>query len=161
MLDKEYVNCDLCSKDETDLCFEVEEKITGKKGKFDVVRCKNCGLIYVNPRPEKDAILRYYLEETYNAYQYNENKSLRAKLKEIVMEEEENYPQRKGRTFLLRLLRGACCLVLKNNLVMIVPYKEKGEILDVGCGSGQLIEWLKRHGWEVCVVEISSNALRE
>lgn len=31
MLDKEYINCNLCDKDETNLCFRVEEKITGKK----------------------------------------------------------------------------------------------------------------------------------
>jgi len=160
MVDKEYINCNLCDKDETGLCFEVKEKITGKE-KFNVVRCKNCGLIYVNPRPKKDAILRYYPEDTYWAYQHNENKSLKAKVKEIIMEEEGNYPQRKRRTFLLRWLRRTCCLVLKNNVMIIIPYKEKGKILDVGCGSGQLIEWLKRHGWEVYGVDISSKAAKE
>lgn len=63
MKDRQYVKCNLCDKDETTLYFEVEEKITTKREKFNIVKCKNCGLIYTNPRPPKDVILRYYPAE--------------------------------------------------------------------------------------------------
>lgn len=161
MLKQEYTNCNLCGKDDTTLCFEVEEKITGAKQNFRVVKCKNCGLIYTNPHPPKDIILQYYPCEIYYSYsRYNGSKSLKGKLKEIVMEEAGSYPQVKGKGFFQRCLRQVC-LSLKGNVSVIVPYIKKGKILDVGCGSGQLLAWLKKHGWEVYGAEISPKAVKE
>lgn len=162
MLKQEYTNCNLCDKDDTTLCFEVEEKITGEKQKFRVVKCENCGLIYTNPRPPKDIILQYYPQETYYSYsQYNRNKSLKIKLKEIVMEEAGHYHQAKGKGFFQKCISQVLCFVLKGNVSVIVPFIKKGKILDVGCGSGQFLNLLKKYDWEVYGVEISPKAVEE
>ncbi|HUI45134.1 MAG TPA: class I SAM-dependent methyltransferase [Nitrospirota bacterium] len=42
---------------------------------------------------------------------------------------------------------------------MSVPYVPGGKALDIGCGCGELLLWLKNHGWsEVRGVEISKGA---
>src|SRR5438128_11458753 len=59
--DAERVACNLCSAVETtelyhrsDFRFEVDAV------EWPLVKCKRCGLAYVNPRPTPDAIWRYY-----------------------------------------------------------------------------------------------------
>jgi len=45
--EKEYAYCDICGKDNTLLCFEIKESITGLGERFKIVKCKNCGLVYI------------------------------------------------------------------------------------------------------------------
>ncbi len=74
MLEKEYTNCNLCGKDEAVLYFETEGRISQIRDKFRLAKCRDCGLAYVNPRPTKAAISRYYPEKTYYAYHPREDK---------------------------------------------------------------------------------------
>ena len=54
--DYEYVNCNLCGADDTQIIYEW--------GKSNVVKCNKCGLIYKNPRfPEKMVMLRYAVDD--------------------------------------------------------------------------------------------------
>lgn len=64
----EYVPCALCGNDETDVFFR-------KRGAsvpvyFDIVKCLNCGLVYVNP-----GLTRAYVRELYTQ-KYYEGKGL-------------------------------------------------------------------------------------
>ena len=45
----ENVNCNLCSADDSRLIY--------KKENYNVVRCKKCGLTYINPRPDKNELI--------------------------------------------------------------------------------------------------------
>lgn len=52
----EFVNCNLCNNNDTELVYQINE--------INIVRCRKCGLIYQNPREED---LRYlYSQEYYN-----------------------------------------------------------------------------------------------
>jgi len=46
----------------------------------------------------------------------------------------------------------------KNILIGVVPYRIKGELLDIGCGNGSFLKWLKNHGWQVKGVEVNKEA---
>ena len=51
-LKKEYVNCSLCGSSATKRLF--------KKESLNFVKCKKCGLVYLNPRLTKEAIKKFY-----------------------------------------------------------------------------------------------------
>lgn len=52
------INCCLCGSPEHELHFPAHDHISGED--FRVVRCSNCGLIFVNPQPPLDQLGRYY-----------------------------------------------------------------------------------------------------
>ena len=59
----ETVACDLCRSKEFSLIFEVKDYITGTLQK--VVRCKECDLAYVNPRPNPEELSDFYPQNYY------------------------------------------------------------------------------------------------
>lgn len=61
----EHVKCDLCGADDTSLLFKARDINQAKRGLFNVVKCKKCGLVYVNPRPTKREIGKFYPETYY------------------------------------------------------------------------------------------------
>jgi ubiquinone/menaquinone biosynthesis C-methylase UbiE len=64
--DMEYIRCPLCDGDDTKVLFRRKD-LTHRVSdiEFPVVRCRRCGIVYVNPRPTKEAIHSYYPTEFY------------------------------------------------------------------------------------------------
>ena len=60
----EYVNCNLCGLNETQVLFRKKDKFGISQDEFRVVECQRCGLLYVNPRPTLEEMGRFY-PETY------------------------------------------------------------------------------------------------
>jgi ubiquinone/menaquinone biosynthesis C-methylase UbiE len=59
----EFVVCDICGVKEYSLIFEAKDYLTGAVQK--VVRCKKCGLAYVNPRPSPKELSDFYPQQYY------------------------------------------------------------------------------------------------
>ncbi len=57
------VTCDLCGSKQYFLIFETKDYITGIPQK--VVRCQNCGLVYVNPQPSFEELGGFYPQAYY------------------------------------------------------------------------------------------------
>ncbi len=53
----ESVNCAICGEDNTDILYVVDS--------FRIVRCSNCGLVYVNPRLSNDELKHIYDSQDY------------------------------------------------------------------------------------------------
>lgn len=132
----EYVNCNICGKNDAELLFEGKDLKFELPGRFNVVKCRNCGLIYTNPRPTKQEILMYYPTDY--------------KLHQII-------PPR--RNPLLKSIGHAYDYLLLGNLYGLDDLP-RGKILDVGCGSGIFLRQLKEKGWQTYGVEISPIAAR-
>lgn len=153
----EYASCSLCGGDSTELVFEVEEQITGDHEKFRIVKCKRCGLVYVNPRPCKGDITSYYPAETYDAHQLvGQRRNFRRCLKTLVWESLPGYSRRTG--IFKRILGRLLGAILLRHVEIVVPFKENGRILDVGCGNGELIGWMKEYGWDTYGVDVGKKA---
>jgi len=152
----EYVNCDLCGFDDTELIYKVPE-CTGMYPEeiFNLVKCKNCGLVYVNPRPVKKELLKYYPQETYYAYQNTENKktNTRDKLKDIIIEYSGGYKSINNK-FIDNIVKKISKYILLGN----IPWRKDGKLLDIGCGNGGFLIWYRAHGWNVYGVEINKEA---
>lgn len=147
----EYVSCELCGADDTQRLFCGRDRQLNVKGVFSVVKCRNCGLIYINPRPTQEAILRYYPEE-YRGFSHvsPENrfiKGLRRILKRFLF---EMVPQ------------GEKVLSSVRSATPWLPAvrKRTGRVLDVGCGEGRTLYRLKQLGWQTYGVELDHKAAR-
>ncbi len=55
------VICDLCERNNTEIIQKAETP-------FQVVRCKNCGLVYVDPQPGRDFMKAHYSEDYYKEW---------------------------------------------------------------------------------------------
>ena len=142
----EYTNCDFCGEDKTNLFLEAMSEDTPEK--FKIVRCNNCGLLYLNPRPVKEIIGRYYPVDSYYAYQdfLNKRFNYREWLKKISLDGYYN-SKNSFKKFL--------SLLLVRNFMIVVPKEKRGRLLDIGCGSGEFLYQMKSYGWNVYGVEIS------
>jgi len=149
----ETVRCDLCGS--SDFILKFTATSTEFKEAFRLVECQNCGLVYLNPRPTKSEISKYYPQENYYAYQGLEDKewnNFRQKVKNFILESQPGYVNDQP------FLRSLIWFFFQRNLMIQVPHVQSGRILDVGCGNGFFLKWLKEHGWETYGVEISEKA---
>lgn len=63
------INCNLCGQDNAQFLFKVKDRLHKIDGReFDLVKCRNCGLAYLNPQPEPDELSKYY-PENYGPYE--------------------------------------------------------------------------------------------
>jgi len=98
---------------------------------YQLARCRQCALVYLNPRPTQQEI-----NEEYSA-EYHIERLLRQEPKtEEEIEEEVN--KNIGRVE--EILR---------------EFGQEGKLLDIGCGAGFFIACLRRYGWNVTGIDIS------
>ena len=127
----ENVSCNLCGNSETFLLYKSKDRLHGRRGTFNVVKCKTCGLVYINPRPTKDEI-KYYYPNEYCAYKG----ALSKHSSNTYIDNQEN----------------------KSRYEKIIRFKKGGRIIDIGCGDGCFLRYMKKNNWEVFGVEISELA---
>ncbi len=129
----ELIPCNLCGADDADLLFYGRDRLHDLPGEFRIVRCRQCGLIYLNPRPIAGEIGRYYPAD-YHPYVA----PVRAAQHRV-----SRWDQRYG---LYKRLRAVAAL------------QPRGRLLDVGCGTGDFITFAREQGWQVQGVELSESA---
>jgi SAM-dependent methyltransferase len=107
-------------------------------GGFSYVRCRNCGLVQMNPQPLPEAVRRRYREghgDDYLSYELA-NEAAFLRLQELS-------------------LAGAGFYRLEKALLPVPPGAERPRILDAGCATGALLEKLRSRGWDARGLEIS------
>jgi len=62
-INKEYHPCDWCGSEEYTVIMESRDYLTDLPGKFQFVKCDQCGLLRQNPRLEWADLLKYYPED--------------------------------------------------------------------------------------------------
>jgi 2-polyprenyl-3-methyl-5-hydroxy-6-metoxy-1,4-benzoquinol methylase len=63
----EHINCPLCKFDRTKFLFKRNDCLhQTNQDYFNVVQCKQCNTVYLNPRPTEDEIHNFYPEEFYD-----------------------------------------------------------------------------------------------
>ncbi len=123
----QFVNCTLCESNNS-------ETITIQNG-FNIVGCKACGLVYVNPRPSPEA-----LPEMYNTYHTRDSK----KPESWAYLMKENF-------------RHAAEILNKTFPETNTLHKRK--LLDIGCGYGYFLDIMKNHGWDASGIDPSANTV--
>lgn len=133
MVKFENVCCDICGNIENEVFLTREDLNSSIEGMFRLVKCSQCGLVYQNPRPTKDSWAFLY-PDNYDQY-------------------ENDFMYKKGieRFFHEHGLRKRFNLIQK--------YIKNGNLLDVGCATGDFLSYVARHdGWNVIGIEPSTIA---
>lgn len=130
----EYVPCNFCNANDTKLLFIAKERDWGTEEFFNIVRCNQCSLVYVNPRPDKEEIRRYYPPET--------------------------WPRARGNIDLASAtISGRPWQeIMKQRSAQLLKYVKKGRILDIGCGDGLFLKYFKNCGLEVHGIDFGKTA---
>ncbi len=156
----ERTNCNLCQNNYTDSVFQATDKLFSLPGIFSIVKCRNCGLAYVNPRPNQEEIGAFYPPDKYYTFRPPARGSgLKSMAKRLIRESMPGYdkwlsPTKKYAGKLLGLF-------FAWQIDVLVPYREGGSILDVGCGNGQHTGWMVNQGWDVYGVDLSPLACKQ
>lgn len=131
------VTCDLCGSN--NLSPYLKNTTTWEhKGKFDYVKCLNCGLVFLNPRPTKEEIGQYYPAETYWGGQ-----NIR-KMSPLLLDEKwRKERDKRFKAFYQEIFKR-----------FIGPAK----ILDIGCGTNGFLTAFSERGWQVLGTDFSQEA---
>ena len=127
------VNCNFCGQNDTELVNEGPDLLLGKPGRFRLVRCRHCGLIYQNPMLSFAELSAHY---PHNYLPYKKTAALPPSWKRIT----HNHATRRQ-----------CRRVMHH-------HPQAGRLLDVGCATGLFLQAMRHYGWQVTGVEPNAEA---
>ncbi|GMV51246.1 MAG: Ubiquinone biosynthesis O-methyltransferase [Nitrospirae bacterium] len=168
----ETVTCELCGSASHQVVLEqydLAHRITDDL--FTVVRCRICGLLFLNPRPTREEIGGYYPSTYYPAAPPRQAGDLKraakrwsAQVRRWIAQDFYGYPitdRARGWQWLRRLLLWPEYLWRRWRGRGLLPWVGRGRALDVGCGSGSNLVTLQEQGWEVSGVDASAVAVAQ
>ncbi len=120
----EYVECNLCGGDAT-------RPVATQRG-LGIVRCRACGLVYVNPRPPAGELTALYAD-----YHGRDG------------QDESSWDRLMSRVF-----REAAELLCSTRTA-----SGRARLLDVGCGFGGFIDLMRQRGWDAEGVDPAPSAV--
>lgn len=122
--------CYLCAKKRFQTLYSFDD--------FDIVRCKQCGLVSTT-----FSVDRAVLEEMYSASYYHQRRDYY--FQNIVTNNKA-------------IKENANIKEFKRGLSLIERYKDGGKLLDIGCAIGVFLSLARKRGWKTYGVDISQYA---
>ncbi len=120
--------CPACASVNIEKFIETEDFFLSKET-FSLSKCRNCQLVFLNPRPDSDELIKYYQSDQYISH-HSEG------LNPFVA--------------LYRYLRERNISYKYNLITKLVKY---GSLLDIGCGTGEFLNYFSLKNWQVKGVE--------
>jgi len=130
---KKLTKCPLCNSTSIQNFIICKDHLVSGES-FAINECLTCSFKFTNPRPEDQELSKYYQSDNYISHTSKAN-SLRH--------------------FLYKLVRS---YTLQKKLALINRLSEKGNILDVGCGTGDFLKTCSDNHWNVQGVEPDTKA---
>jgi SAM-dependent methyltransferase len=118
-----------------DYCSHSKYKTKLDFGQYRIIRCRHCQLDYLSPRPDDETLANLYTKEYFNSENFDKS----------LVELDANTREK-----------------LINQQFYILNYIERyiqtGELLEIGCATGHLLEYARRSGFSVKGIEFSEAA---
>ena len=130
---EKLTHCPVCNHGEFVPFIEVRDYFLSGED-FAIVACKSCGFRFVNPRPDETEIGRYYQSDEYISHDAGKN------------------------DLFSRLYRVARSFSLKWKYGIVSRFGREGNLLDIGCGTGEFLNFCKQKGFSVQGVEPNPKA---
>jgi len=121
-------NCPICGSETFEPFISGKDYfLTGET--FEIVKCIGCGFRFTNPRPLAEELCEYY-----ESADYISHSDTRKGVFAAVYQQVRKY-------------------TLGRKLAMIRKFQPKGEILDIGCATGQFLNFMSKNGWITTGIE--------
>ena len=118
--------------------FSASDEKHNLPGRFNIVKCRTCGLIRTNPSPTQETIGFYYPDD-YGPYESS------------IIQMDNNNSQAND---IKRTIKSFTNKVFKVNST-IIPTLTPGRMLEIGCAAGSYLDYMSRKGWQVEGIEFS------
>ena len=127
---KQFSPCPICNKEDISTLLHTKDySLTGED--FQIIQCANCTLEYTDPAPSKEAIAPYY-----NFPSYISHTDTKEGLVNQIYHKVRNHT-----------------LTQKTNWVQSLFTGHKGQLLEVGAGTGAFADSMSKKGWKVIALE--------
>lgn len=124
----ETIDCPLCGSNKFQVKYKAPDRLNLKsKNSYQIVTCLKCSFVYLNPRPKVEFLFEFYPNRDYHPFL-----SLQSALR-----------------WWERIYRWVRIYTVRWKRAKIEKLKLPGRILDIGCGTGEFLYEMKKHGWEV------------
>jgi 2-polyprenyl-3-methyl-5-hydroxy-6-metoxy-1,4-benzoquinol methylase len=134
----EFSPCPLHKNGTDEIVVVASDRLQDLPGEFNIVRCRQCGLMRTSPRPSQNTIGFYYPAD------YGPYKSTIAA---------PDYSNDGWTSHFVRLGK-----VLFDAKATALPNLPKGRMLEIGCASGSFLHLMAQRGWDVEGIEFSPDA---
>lgn len=186
-VEMEFTNCPQCGGSDSQTVVVAADSRTRLGGRFRVVRCRDCGLHFTNPRPTARSIGRFYSElpnvlrlsdshqrdTERRASQQSHDAQSRATMRErwealrrtceqAVLQTDYGYPPHAPGGLGDRLLAAAGRALIRRSWQRRTwfPFRGSGRLLDFGCGDGAFLLRMRELGWTVQGLDASAASAR-
>lgn len=136
-IELETINCPLCGSQKHEKFLTTFDRFNlNTELDFQIVACLTCDFKFLNPRPKPEVISRFYESEGYQPFLSTQSRL--------------NLSDR-----IYRLVRKAAIIGKRSSIEKL---KSRGKLLDVGCGTGEFLDEMQKHGWQVEGIEKDTEA---
>ena len=132
----ELTNCPLCNSGQFNLYLKTKDFSVSQE-EFKIVECNNCNFRFTNPRPDEESTGAYYESENYISHTNKSNNLLNS------------------------VYKIARIFTIQDKSKLLKKWAKKGSLLDIGCGTGEFLDYNKQLGWRVNGVEVNEQARKQ
>jgi SAM-dependent methyltransferase len=128
---KDITNCPVCSSNNITKYMKTKDYFFTQE-EFSITKCTDCNFVFTNPIP--DNLGKYYDTPEYLSHNTGANGAmgvLYSKLRNIN---------------------------IKRKFKLVTRYNSTGSFIDIGCGTGELLNYFKKHKWSVSGIEPNNTA---
>ncbi len=124
------------------LCNSADVRQLWSKGQVHSVQCRDCSLVYENPRLSEQDLVSFYSQESYFISAGKDDPG-------------------SGYTDYFSQVNRSLIKEYLNILEQYAPKQDSIRFLDIGCGPGLLLQAAQEKGWDATGVEVSAWAVTE
>jgi len=130
---EKIIECPVCGSNLLTDHFSTKDYFLTQEN-FSLSLCKECGFVLTNPRPSAEELPKYYNSENYLSHHAKGFSPTR---------------------WVYQFLRQ---INIHHKYSLVKSFIRQGSLLDVGCGTGELLNYFRKKGWEVQGVEPNPQA---
>ncbi len=130
---KKATICPICQSKNIHKSFDAKDHFLSQE-EFAIGQCEDCGTLFTNPRPEDKNLGKYYDSPDYLSHDTSHSGAI-GKLYQTLRQ-----------------------INIKRKYKIVSQYVPAGKILDIGCGTGELLHFFYKKHWDCLGIEPNASA---
>ncbi len=159
----ERIDCPLCGGTRGgDVVLRGRDRVLDEPVELTIIRCADCALCYLNPRPRLARLAEYYPRD-YHAHGSQRGDVIgdgtSVRLRKLLLRHLYARPQHKPHGVARAFASAMMALRGDQEVGAGVPVQGGGKLLDFGCGHGKLLRRMRAAGWDVVGLDLSRSTV--